>query len=787
MQARQRSTRISGLAALALACIAALVVAAGAMGSCVDDDTKLCASGLRCPAGYQCTYEGDGCRAEDDLCGNGLHEAAEREKCDDGNVQSGDGCSWDCSSTEICGDGIRELQEACDDGRNNGIPPSRCDTDCQHECGNGVLRDFEACDENLFRVTCLDFRFDRGTMACNDECVPDSRSCDVIGWTPEDRVADTGNLYGLWGDTNGHGFAVGEDESGGAGVLLHYTSPRWKADRPEASPGQLLDVWGSAPDDVFVVGSAGKALHFDGSSWVERSEGLTPQMTLRGVWTAGEDSDVIAVGDDATIVRYRRSDEDWSREALPGSVPADTVLEAVWGDGAGQLYAVGYARGRGVIVRHTGQGWELDDPQLTTPGLLDIWGSAEGDVFVVGQDGIILHHTSNSDTWSVMASNDAPALHSLWGSAADRVFAVGEHGTVLFYDGKRWSTLESATDLNLTAVWGIPRIGVFAAAENGRILRYHDWSWVAAPARPEGGDIRSLWANGLSDVYVLTEDVVYPQHFDGSAWSMMSEGFADLACLGASSSGGPSPLRHLLGGSDDDLYAVGDGNVILRHRPELGWTCMAFDASLPRIDVHRVWATDDGFLFAVGEIAEEARGIVLHYDGRSWQEMIRTDAPLRGIWGETGTELFVVGDDGTILHYDKPTPEMEIWEQIPCQLGEDPCGRLNAIWGSSRSDIHVVGENGLTLWFNGQGWSPPTILSAEHLLDLWGTPGHVFAVGASGSLFHRNGDAWAPVNSGTDQKLTSVQGLESPRVIMFGGEGATFRRILLNDDVLSGY
>lgn len=792
MQARQQSRRTSGLDRLAR--VAFLAITVVLTSSCVDDGTTLCSTGLRCPAGYLCTHDGDGCRGEDATCGNGFPDPG--EMCDDGNVQSGDGCRFDCKSYERCGDGVRDLEEACDDGLKNGKLDSSCDIDCQDECGNGVLKQTEVCDETLFRVTCLDFGFDRGTLACDGDCQADTRDCGFIGWTPEDRVADTGDLYGMWGDTNGHGFAVGETESGDAPAILHYKNPNWSPDKLGNRPGPLYDIWGSAPDDVFAVGSAGKALQYDGSAWVERVEGLDPQVTLRGVWTAGRDGDVIAVGDDATIARYDRGAASWTRETLQDSVSGDAVLEAVWGDGANQLYAVGRdAGGRGVIVRHTGQRWELDAPQLDPPGLLDIWGSVEGDVFVVGEDGIILHHERGSDTWSIMPSPSTLTLHSLWGSRADQVFAVGERGTVLFYDGKQWSMLESATDLTLTAVWGIPRFGIAAAAENGRILRYHDWSSVTAPAsQPEGGAIRSLWAGGLSDVYVLTEGVVYPQRFDGTTWSLMSEGFADLECLGLSSSGDPSPLRQLLGRTDDAgridvLYAVGDGNVILRYEPAQGWACMAFN--LPTtVDVHRIWETRDAFraLFAVGEIAGEGGGIVLRHDGRSWRELKRTDAPLRGIWGETANELFVVGDEGTILQYDSPAPGIEAWQQIPCQLDDGmPCGRLNAIWGSSRFDVHVVGENGVTLWFDSRSWSSPTVISTEHLLDLGGGPEHVFAVGASGSLFHRERDAWTPVHSGTDQKLTSVWGLDNPRTVMLGGEGATLRRFLISDDVPISY
>jgi cysteine-rich repeat protein len=781
MRARQ-STRTTGPTRLALARVAAVALTAVVMGACVDDGTTLCASGVRCPGDRVCTYDGDACREENSLCGNGVRDVAEGELCDDGNMQSGDGCRFDCKSTESCGDGTTEPEEPCDDGPLNGMSTSDCDDSCQRQCGNGVLMEFEDCDDTLFRVTCLDFGFDRGMLTCNNQCVPETWDCGYIGWAPEDRVTGTGDLRGLWGDTNGTVFAVGEDESGRT-AILRYKGLKWGEDPSKPDFGPLHDVWGSGPDDVFAVGSAGKALHYDGSTWVERSEGLDPLVTLRGVWTAGADSDVIAVGDQGTIARYSRSARAWTRESLPLSVPEETVLEAVWGDGKSQLYAVGHARGRGVIVRYTGQRWELDAEELTTPELLDIWGSAEGDVFVVGEEGVILLRDPSSDRWAAMASNNTLALHSLWGSSADQVFAVGERGIVLFYDGEQWSTLESATDLTLTAVWGNPFLGIAAAAENGRVLRYHGWSWVAAPTRPEGGAIRSMWANGLSDVYVLTEDVIYPQRFDGRTWSLMSDGFAALDCLGTASSGGPSPLRHLWGRTDDDLYAVGDGNVILRYRPEQGWTCMTFDVPLS-VDVHRILGTNDTFrsVFAVGEIVDDGGGIVLWHDGRSWREMIRTDAPLRGIWGETGNELFVVGDEGTILHYDAAAPGQ--WRQIPCEPSESvPCGRLNAIWGSSRSSIHVVGENGVTLRFDGQSWSTPLVISTEHLLDLWGTSEHVFAVGASGSLFHHERDTWAPVHSGTDQKLTSVWGLENPRVVMFGGEGGTFRRFVVSDDV----
>lgn len=64
-------------------------------------------------------------------CGNGLRDPD--EACDDGNRESGDGCSSDCRSSELCGD--REpnpfLGEECDDG--NLINHDGCSSTCLEE------------------------------------------------------------------------------------------------------------------------------------------------------------------------------------------------------------------------------------------------------------------------------------------------------------------------------------------------------------------------------------------------------------------------------------------------------------------------------------------------------------------------------------------------------------------------------------------------------------------------------------------------------------------------------
>jgi cysteine-rich repeat protein len=79
-------------------------------------------------------------------CGDGYLNTAAGEVCDDGNMRSGDGCSADCSSTELCGNGILNPGEDCDDG--NTRSGDGCSADCRsiELCGNGIVDIGETCD-----------------------------------------------------------------------------------------------------------------------------------------------------------------------------------------------------------------------------------------------------------------------------------------------------------------------------------------------------------------------------------------------------------------------------------------------------------------------------------------------------------------------------------------------------------------------------------------------------------------------------------------------------------------
>nr|WP_276600615.1 hypothetical protein [Nannocystis sp. ILAH1] len=58
-------------------------------------------------------------------CGDGQHNPAAGESCDDGNMVDNDGCRNNCTT---CGNGIPQMGEECDDG--NAIDDDACSNDC---------------------------------------------------------------------------------------------------------------------------------------------------------------------------------------------------------------------------------------------------------------------------------------------------------------------------------------------------------------------------------------------------------------------------------------------------------------------------------------------------------------------------------------------------------------------------------------------------------------------------------------------------------------------------------
>ena len=165
-----------------------------------------------------------------------------------------------------------------------------------------------------------------------------------------------------------------------------------------------------------------------------------------------------------------------------------------------------------------------------------------------------------------------------------------------------------------------------------------------------------------------------------------------------------------------------------------------------------------------------------------------------GVWGNSGSDVFAVGKNGTILHYSEAPPATTTTSigiesttttiintttttTIPAMPGEwktenlpQQTNYLCNIWGSSDSDIFVVGANGAILHRTGNSWHVMNSGTTNLLNGIWGSSASdVFAVGEPGTILHYDGNLWSPMESGAaDYVLSDIWGSSAQDVFVVG-------------------
>jgi hypothetical protein len=167
-------------------------------------------------------------------------------------------------------------------------------------------------------------------------------------------------------------------------------------------------------------------------------------------------------------------------------------------------------------------------------------------------------------------------------------------------------------------------------------------------------------------------------------------------------------------------------------------------------------------VFVVGD-----NGTIYHYTTTWATQTSTTTQDLNGVWGSSSTNVFAVGDGGTVLKYNGAT-----WSAMSSTTSEN----LNSIWGDSASEVYAVGDSGTILRYNGLWWSTVTYPSGENLNGIWGidngTAMHIYAVGDSGTILHStNGTSWTEIDSPTLSDLNGIWGSKPSNIFVAGDEG----------------
>jgi hypothetical protein len=197
-------------------------------------------------------------------------------------------------------------------------------------------------------------------------------------------------LFGIWGSSATDIFvAAGQIDNALDGAVYHYDGAKWSLSttipkKDAYTRRQAFKVWGSGPTDVWVVGTFGMAMHYDGATWTDiRPEPVNATTTLTTISGCGTDL-AYAVGGFGNALVGRWDGAAWSDDSPPPQAIAPFFNGVNVSCPGEQVVACG---GAGSIYWRADTGWEADlRPRATPRDFHACWLDDAGAVWAVGGD-----------------------------------------------------------------------------------------------------------------------------------------------------------------------------------------------------------------------------------------------------------------------------------------------------------------------------------------------------------------------------------------------------------------
>jgi hypothetical protein len=187
-----------------------------------------------------------------------------------------------------------------------------------------------------------------------------------------------------------------------------------------------------------------------------------------------------------------------------------------------------------------------------------------------------------------------------------------------------------------------------------------------------------------------------------------------------------------------------------------------------------VWMSQKKHVWVVGSY-----GLILRRANKVWESQPSgVDEHLNDVFGRSDTELWAVGDGGTLLGYNGSQ-----WSaaEVNSNWDADSPPNFNGVWVTAIDDSYkafVVGDAATVLIGDGNYWTQmvaflPNGKQADFLAvaGINSDYGRVWAVGTGGTLMRYNGKHWGYYESGTKEDLNGVSGSKSLGMWVVGAAG----------------
>lgn len=247
------------------------------------------------------------------------------------------------------------------------------------------------------------------------------------------------------------------------------------------------------------------------------------------------------------------------------------------------------------------------------------------------------------------------------------------------------------------------------------------------------GAILSVGGTGPNDVFAVGGPLgnagfeSLAVHWNGQSWHSLEPG-------------GNQTYWWVAGSGPTDMWLVGtigrishwDGKKLTEH------------SSGTKATLWGAWAASESDAWAVGGTpgggasAPEGNDVVLRWNGERWTQVVLPGQPrgasLYKVWGTASTNLFVVGEGGTIWHRMGENWRLESDSSLTTDslLTVSGCG----------TDTYAVGNNSV-LWHNGSAWSRLGVTVTSFVNGVaCDAAGEVLLVGTGGLKVRRVHGEW---------------------------------------------
>ncbi len=206
-------------------------------------------------------------------------------------------------------------------------------------------------------------------------------------------------------------------------------------------------------------------------------------------------------------------------------------------------------------------------------------------------------------------------------------------------------------------------------------------------------------------------------------------------------------------------------------RPACAWATMA--SGTPH-SLESIWGSGPTDIFTVG-----TNGTILHFDGKRWNKQAAgsTTAHLISVWGRGPSDVYAAGCSEYCLPGPTVKAFMVRYDGAKWSVVSSPAGAamVSDIWGAPAGNLYLTGPPSSSPYYviysaDTKGAWQGEASSQWAMWGIWGAaPADIFACGNGGAVLRHLGGGWQDALSATTSHLEDIWGSGPSDVFAVGG------------------